>query len=137
QRLGVIIGGGKVEDANNPIGPAVLGHAFRGAVREFQANIQVKLIVYKLFDRYVMAGLDPLYEEVNIELIRAGVLPQIRHVLPQGSRPMPPPSGAHGVMPAGAPGMPGSMPATPYYDTASSELQAELYSTLRSLLASR
>ena len=136
QRLGVIIGGGKVEDANNPIGPAVLGQAFRTAVREFQANVQVKLIVYKLFDRYVMAGLEPLYEEVNIELIRAGVLPQIRHVLPQGSRPMPPPSGAYGAAP-GMPGMPGSMPATPYYDTAAAELQAELYSTLRSLLASR
>ncbi len=97
QRLGVIIGGGKVEDANNPIGPAVLGQAFRTAVRELQVNVQVKLIIYKLFDRYVMGGLDPLYEEVNIELIRAGVLPQIRHVLPQGSRPMPPPSGAHGA----------------------------------------
>ena len=33
QRLGVIIGGGKVEDANNPIGPAVLGQAFRIAVK--------------------------------------------------------------------------------------------------------
>jgi len=137
QRLGVIIGGGKVEDANNPIGPAVLGHAFRGAVREFQANIQVKLIVYKLFDRYVMAGLDPLYEEVNIELIRAGVLPQIRHVLPQGSRPMPPPSGTHapsGGYGSAPPAMPGG---GQYYDTGASELQAELYSTLRSLLASR
>ena len=140
QRLGVIIGGGKVEDANNPIGPAVLGHAFRLAVREFQANIQVKLIVYKLFDRYVMAGLDPLYEEVNIELIRAGVLPQIRHVLPQGSRPMPPPSsgsGGHAQAPgyAGAPaGMPGG---GQYYDSGAAELQAELYNTLRGLLASR
>jgi len=141
QRLGVIIGGGKVEDANNPIGPAVLGQAFRGAVRELQVNVQVKLIIYKLFDRYVMAGLEPLYEEVNIELIRAGVLPQIRHVLPQGSRPMPPPSGAYGGVPGGA-GMQGSMqgasyPGAPYYDNASAELQAELYNTLRSLLASR
>ncbi len=136
QRLGVIIGGGKVEDSNNPIGPAVLGQAFRTAVREFQANVQVKLIVYKLFDRYVMAGLEPLYEEVNIELIRAGVLPQIRHVLPQGSRPMPPPSDAYGGVPA-VPGMPGSIATTPYYDTAAVELQAELYSTLRALLASR
>ncbi len=140
QRLGVIIGGGKVEDSNNPIGPAVLGQAFRIAVRDFQVNVQVKLIIYKLFDRYVMAGLEPLYEEVNIELIRAGVLPQIRHVLPQGSRPMPPPSGAgagshmqaqQGIQLAG------SGAGTAYYDPAAAELQAELYGTLRSLLASR
>ena len=141
QRLGVIIGGGKVEDANNPIGPAVLGHAFRTAVREFQVNVQVKLIVYKLFDRYVMAGLDGLYEEVNIELIRAGVLPQIRHVLPQGSRPMPPPSAGGMHVPGGMmhPGGDRAMPsgAGGYYDPAAAELQAELYSTLRSLLANR
>ena len=140
QRLGVIIGGGKVEDANNPIGPAVLGQAFRTAVKELEVNVQVKLIIYKLFDRYVMAGLDPLYEEVNIELIRAGVLPQIRHVLPQGSRPMPP-SGAGGMSGMGAmqgaPGMPGSMASQGYYDPAAAELQAELYNTVRNLLASR
>jgi uncharacterized protein DUF1631 len=139
QRLGVIIGGGKVEDANNPIGPAVLGQAFRGAVKELEVNVQVKLIIYKLFDRYVMAGLEPLYEEVNIELIRAGVLPQIRHVLPQGSRPMPGPAGGGGGMPGmpGAPGMPGSMAPAGYYDPAAAELQAELYNTVRNLLASR
>ncbi len=139
QRLGVIIGGGKVEDANNPIGPAVLGQAFRIAVKEFQVNVQVKLIIYKLFDRYVMAGLDPLYEEVNIELIRAGVLPQIRHVLPQGSRPMPAPgSGGAGPLVPAQGGMPLAGGAgSAYYDPAAAELQAELYGTLRNLLASR
>jgi Protein of unknown function (DUF1631) len=139
QRLGVIVGGGKVEDASNPIGPAVLGQAFRTAVREFQVNVQVKLIVYKLFDRYVMAGLEPLYDEVNVELIRAGVLPHIRHMIPHGRRPIPPPSGgAHApVGGAPAPGSGGTAPVDPYYDAAAAELQAELYSTLRSLLAGR
>lgn len=132
QRLSVIIGGGKVEDANNPIAPAALGHAFRLAVREFEVNVQVKLIVYKLFDRYVMAGLEPIYEEVNIELIRAGVLPQIRHSLPAGARaPLPPgaPLPPAGEMDPAA--------ANYYAPAAASELQAEIYSTLRSLLASR
>ncbi|MFC4822475.1 DUF1631 domain-containing protein [Dokdonella ginsengisoli] len=133
QRLSVIIGGGKVEDANNPIAPAALGHAFRLAVREFEVNVQVKLIVYKLFDRYVMAGLEPIYEEVNIELIRAGVLPQIRHTLPAGTRaPLPPGT----PMPTAAAEMDAAA-ATYYAPAAASELQAEIYSTLRSLLASR
>lgn len=140
QRLAVIIGGGKVEDANNPIGPAVLGQAFRVAIREFDVNAQVKLIIYKLFDRYVMAALDPVYEEVNVELIRAGVLPQVRHTLPHGARP------AASADPAayarqGAPG-PGPHSAPAYdaagaYDPAAAELQTEIYHTLRSLLANR
>lgn len=133
QRLAVIIGGAKVEDANNPIGPAVLGNAFRTAIREFDVNIQVKLIVYKLFDRYVMAGLEPVYDEVNVELIRAGVLPQVRHVLSHGSRPQGAP--AAGVIAAGRPG--GTTAPGGYYDATANELQGEIYQTLRSLLASR
>jgi len=143
QRLAVISGGGKVEDASNPIGPAALGNAFRNAIREFEVNIQVKLIIYKLFDRYVMAGLEPVYDEVNVELIRAGVLPQIRHVLPQGDRPR----GAGGSSGGGAGDAhaaigdlaQGDLAAGQggYYDPAAAGLQAEIYSTLRSLLASR
>ncbi|MBN8479998.1 MAG: DUF1631 domain-containing protein [Xanthomonadales bacterium] len=141
QRLAVINGGAPVEDATNPIGPAPLCNAFRLSVHEFDLNVQVKLIIYKLFDRFVMSGLEPLYEEVNAELIRAGVLPQIRHVLPQQRAP----GGASHATPAGdaravesgmqaaaPPGHPGSA-----YDPIAAELQAELYGTLRSLLAGR
>lgn len=138
QRLSVIIGGGKVDDATNPIGPAVLGNAFRGAIREFAINVQVKLIIYKLFDRYVMTGLEPVYDEVNVELIRAGVLPQVRHVLPAGSRPASPGTRAPGAAgaAAAATGTDGVAPAA-YYDPAADQLQAEIYHTLRSLLANR
>ena len=138
QRLAVIIGGGKVDDANNPIGPAVLGNAFRIAIREFDVNVQVKLIIYKLFDRYVMAGLDPVYDEVNIELIRAGVLPQVRHLMAHGERsPMRAAADeeAHRASESQQSGR--GMPGGPYYDQAAGHLQNEIYHTLRSLLASR
>jgi hypothetical protein len=144
QRLSVISGGNAVEDSSNPIGPAPLCQAFRVSVREFELNVQVKLIIYKLFDRYVMSGLEPLYEEVNAELIKAGVLPQIRHKLPPSAR-----NRGGGVSPPRAPGedpAPGASAqqggsGNDYgdagYDPIASELQAELYSTLRGLLASR
>ena len=143
QRLSVINGGTAVEDASNPIGPAPLCQAFRLAVREFDLNVQVKLIIYKLYDRYVMSGLEPLYDEVNGELIRAGVLPQIRHQLPQSARPRGTAPGRAGNGPAdgfvvdeqaggGSAGYPGG-----HYDSVAAEIQAELYSTLRGLLANR
>lgn len=134
QRLSVIIGGGKVSDANNPIGPATLANAFRIAVREFEVNVQVKLIVFKLFERYVIAGLEAAYDEVNIELIRAGVLPQVRHTV------------ARNPGSAGSPGGPAALPAPGMEederlgqpnDEISDALQAEVYHTLRSLLAGR
>ena len=137
QRLAVIIGGGKVDDATNPIGPAVLGNAFRTAIREFEVNVQVKLIVYKLFDRYVMAGLDAVYDEVNIELIRAGVLPQMRHMLPRGDRAAPQAAPSARTGGGAMPQAEGAPASNAYYDTASSDLQNEIYHTLRSLLANR
>jgi len=84
QRLSVIYGGLKIEDSSNPVGPAALSQAFRVAMRELNAEMRVKLIIYKLFDRYVLASLDELYQEINAELIRAGVLPQLRHEVSRG-----------------------------------------------------
>jgi hypothetical protein len=79
QRLSVICGGHKIDDASNPIAPAMLSQAFRHTLHELTADMRVKLIIYKLFDRYVLSVLEELYRDVNGELIRAGVLPQLRH----------------------------------------------------------
>lgn len=84
QRLSVIYGGIKIDDGSNPVGPSVLSQAFRQAMRELSAEMRVKLIIYKLFDRYVLASLDELYQEINAELVRAGVLPQLRHEIGRG-----------------------------------------------------
>jgi hypothetical protein len=84
QRLSVICGGRKVEDASNPVAPAILAQAFRQALHELSADMRVKLIIYKLFDRYVLSSLEDLYQEINTELVRAGVLPQLRHEVPRG-----------------------------------------------------
>src|SRR6201994_310878 len=48
QRLSVIRGGAKIEDATNPIAPAPLCQAFRQSMRELELNLETKLIVYKL-----------------------------------------------------------------------------------------
>jgi len=84
QRLSVICGGYKIDDANNPVAPSILSQAFRQAMQELSADMRVKLIIYKLFDRYVLSALEELYQEINIELVRAGVLPQLRHEVLRG-----------------------------------------------------
>src|SRR6201991_5370381 len=68
-----------MDDACNPGAPAALVAAFRQAMRELMVEVRVKLIIYKLFDRYVLAGIDELYDDINNELATAGVLPQLRH----------------------------------------------------------
>ena len=129
QRLSVICGGMKIDDAGNPIGPAALAQAFRQSVRELSADMRVKLIIYKLFDRYVLATLDELYQEINTELVHAGVLPQLRHTVRRGG-PVPAPGGYAAQARSGdAPGE---------TDTGESgESAAELLQTLHDLFQAR
>ncbi len=128
QRLSVICGGTKVTDANNPVGPAMLCDAFRQAMRELNVETRVRLIIYKLFDRYVMADLGELYAAVNAQLAQAGVLPRLRHELP-GQRPQRGHGGAGRREPATAATLPGA-------DTGG-DFQAEFYQMLNNLLATR
>lgn len=131
QRLAVICGGLKIDDTNNPLGPTALALAFRAALREIDVGIKVRLIVLKLFERYVVAGLDALYHEVNALLMQAGVLPHLRHVVARASAPAEaaqPIERAAGERPPGA------------FTTLAGEsagLHAELMHTLTALLSAR
>lgn len=131
----------RVEDTNSPVGPAAVGQAFRLASGELEVELPVRLIIYKLFDRYVMGGLDQFYEELNALLVHAGVLPQMRATIARrpGS-PVPPVPARPGEAPgSGIPGLEPTEAAAGYLpvDAAAAELQANLYSSLRALLATR
>lgn len=121
QRLSVICGGRKVEDASNPVAPAILAQAFRQALHELSADMRVKLIIYKLFDRYVLSSLEELYQEINTELVRAGVLPQLRHEVLRGD-----------AKAAGA-----ASQATGTTDEAASDIPSDLLQTLHALFSAR
>lgn len=79
QRIGVLLNDPEMARAKNPIGPEVICNAFREACGDFVSGIKVKLIVMKLFDRYVVSEeVRSLYQEVNRILIEKGVLPALR-----------------------------------------------------------
>ena len=126
QRLSVICGGLKIDDATNPVAPAALSQAFRQAMRELSAEMRVKLIIYKLFDRYVLSALEELYQEINTELVRAGVLPQLRHEVARGETPPDTDTGAT-TAPADA---------APEIDPEAA-LASELLHTVRALFSTR
>jgi hypothetical protein len=133
QRLSVIYGGLKIDDATNPVGPAALSQAFRQAMRELNAEMRVKLIIYKLFDRYVLASLDELYQEINAELVRAGVLPQLRHEIARpGGAPRAAGASAQAAEAIGAEQVEGTFLAE---DEAGAS--SELIQTLRTLFSAR
>jgi len=68
-------------DEGNPLGPTLLCDFFLQAGRNLGVEIKVKLIILKLFEKYALSNADQLYEEANLLLIAAGVLPDLK-VLP-------------------------------------------------------
>jgi len=68
----------KLDDKSNPLGPVALCEAFLEACSSLGVEIKVKLIILKLFEKYVLADLDQLYAEANQVLVAAGVLPELK-----------------------------------------------------------
>ncbi len=73
----------KIDDKSNPFGPWMLCEAFVEACSNLGVEIKIKLIIYKLFEKYVLADLEQLYAEANASLVAAGVLPELRSAPPR------------------------------------------------------
>ncbi len=83
-----------VDERNNPIAPAALAEHFATALKPLALEIKVRLIIFKLFERYVFNGIDAEYEALNTLLINAGVMPDLRLAQVAPSRRRVPPAGA-------------------------------------------
>ena len=66
----------------NPLSPQLICGAFEVAVDALAPNLEIKLIVFKLFDKFVVRSIGLLYDEVNQMFIAAGVLPTIKYRVP-------------------------------------------------------
>ncbi|AZE46579.1 Thymidine phosphorylase [Pseudomonas chlororaphis] len=76
-RLNVLLGK-HLDDRSNPLGPAMLCEYFLESGRNLGVEIKVKLIILKLFERYVLSEADQLYTEANQLLAATGVLPELK-----------------------------------------------------------
>ncbi|WP_277373849.1 DUF1631 domain-containing protein [Pseudomonas sp. AA-38] len=75
----------KLDDKSNPLGPTALCECFLDACGGLGVEIKVKLIILKLFEKYVLGSCDTLYAEANQVLVGAGVLPELRSAPPRRS----------------------------------------------------
>jgi len=70
-----------VTERLNPLGPDRLGHAFAAAIECLAIDIKIRIILLKLFERFVMERLAPIYGEGNAMLAEAGVLPDLKDMV--------------------------------------------------------
>ncbi|MCZ6643427.1 MAG: DUF1631 domain-containing protein, partial [Gammaproteobacteria bacterium] len=64
----------------NPLGPERLSAAFVDSIECLEIDIKVRIILLKLYERFVMERLGRIYDESNNMLIDAGVLPDLKQV---------------------------------------------------------
>lgn len=77
QRFSHMAKGAEVNNRNNPIAPAAICHRFRESLEGLAVDIQVKLVIYKLFDKQVMQCIGGMYDEIGASLGNARILPKL------------------------------------------------------------
>lgn len=78
QRMDFLLPSSTVNDENNPLGPAQLSDAFVLACQELELDIRAKLVVFKLYEKFVLGDLQDVYDWSNESLIASGVMPEIK-----------------------------------------------------------
>ncbi|MBK1674356.1 hypothetical protein CKO35_13830 [Ectothiorhodospira shaposhnikovii] len=86
RRLGSVMDRPNLMEDDNPLDPRAFCKAFRDAMQVLDVDIRIRLIIYKLFDQYVVSQLASLYQDVNRYLQEMRVLPDLqpehRHDVP-------------------------------------------------------
>jgi hypothetical protein len=75
ERLKLVLKRNELGQDENPLDPRAICDSFHNAAEMLETGIHVKLIFYKLFERYVINNLGHFYREVNELFVDKGVLP--------------------------------------------------------------
>ncbi|GAB2196349.1 DUF1631 domain-containing protein [Sessilibacter sp. MAH4] len=67
----------QVTQRTNPMGPNEVCNAFVAVAEGLEANIKIKLVLLKLFDRHLVAELPGFYALINDVLVQRNVLPEL------------------------------------------------------------
>src|SRR3546814_3244529 len=80
QRFGVLAGSPAFDAERIPLGPRALCRAMRDASQTLQVPYEARLLLYRIFDRQVMAGYSRVLEMLDEAMNAAGVLPGLTFV---------------------------------------------------------
>ncbi len=79
QRVSALSGGRRCEIDDLPLHPREITACLEKTISDLDISSKVRLVLFTLFDRYVMRRLDTALSSINEQLAEAGVLPTIRY----------------------------------------------------------
>ncbi|GLQ33377.1 DUF1631 domain-containing protein [Litoribrevibacter albus] len=77
KRIGYLLSREDMVEADNPTAPINLCDYFADCIHLLELEIEARLIVYKLFDQFVLSKLSDLYEALDTLLVTHGALPDL------------------------------------------------------------
>jgi len=80
QRFGVLAGCAAFDAERIPVGPRAFAQALRESSKALQIGPDARLLLFKAFERVVMANYDQFAKLVNDLLVKEGVLPSLNYV---------------------------------------------------------
>ncbi len=83
QRLSLVRGGSKVNDFDIPAGPLHSVYSFSKAIESLELAMDINLVLFFLFEKYVMKEMGSVYEKYNECLAEAGIFPNLKIVAPK------------------------------------------------------
>ena len=79
-RYGVLAGAPAFDAEDLPLGPHALCHALRTAASEAGLSADVRLLIYRQFEKFAMADYPALLDMLNARLAEDGILPHLSFV---------------------------------------------------------
>ena len=78
QRVGVLFGDAGLQSDDNPFTPQAISDAYKQTCSQVDTNVEVRLVLLKLFDEFVLDGIRGTYRAVNGLLVQNSILPKLR-----------------------------------------------------------
>ncbi len=101
KRFATLVEREELDSSENPLSPQSLCGAFADALKPLTLNLEIKLLIYKLFDQSVLSALGKLYHELNAFLLSEGILPTLSRIIKRSSLPIAPSYPLGGIPGAG------------------------------------
>lgn len=78
KRFSVVAGQGELQPIENPLSPTFLAGGLGQAMRKLDMEAELRIVVFKFFERELTGALGEIYERCNALMVAAGILPELR-----------------------------------------------------------
>lgn len=78
KRFSIVAGQGELQPRENPLDPVFLAGALGQAMGKLDMEAELRIVVFKFFERELTGALGEIYERCNTLMAAAGILPELR-----------------------------------------------------------